>query len=145
MFIFLQSKPEVALTDPITHPLYSTTPSQLLPSNGFGDPSSQFNQNLMYPQSPPQIFQPSTNNVSQSFDQSGFNQAAYNQNTAHSSTQQNLQNVGGTERAETPQAVQKPPIPEEHIHMKTVLDELRNQCSYAANNPVSISSLNSFS
>lgn len=37
---------------------------------------------------------------------------------------------------EKPQPIQKPPIPEEHIHMQTVFDELKYQCSCAANNPV---------
>lgn len=40
-------------------------------------------------------------------------------------------------RVETPQPIQKPPIPEEHVHMQTVFDELKQKCSYAANNPVS--------
>lgn len=42
-----------------------------------------------------------------------------------------------TEAPEKPQTIQKPPIPEEHIHMQTVFDELKYQCSCAANNPVS--------
>lgn len=37
---------------------------------------------------------------------------------------------------EAAEPVPKPPIPEEHIHMQTVFDELRMQCGRAANNPV---------
>lgn len=107
----------------------------MLPSNGYGDPSSQrFDQQSLYPQSPPQMFQPPTHNASRTFDQSGYNQNPVNTGV----TQQNLKEISGAVRAETPQPVQKPPIPEEHVHMQTVLDELRNQCSCAANNPVSI-------
>lgn len=91
----------------------------------------------MYLESLPQMFQPSTNNISRTFDQSGFNQSAFNQHAVPSVTQQRLQEISGNIRAQTPQEVPKAPIPEEHMHMKTVLDELRNQCSYATNNPVS--------
>lgn len=92
----------------------------------------------MYPQGPPQMFQPPTNNMSRTFDHSSFNQGTYNSNVVTNVAHQQIQEVSGTVRSETPQPIQKAPIPEEHIHMKTVLDELRNQCSYAANNPVSI-------
>ena len=30
----------------------------------------------------------------------------------------------------------KAPIPEQHVHLKTVLDELRHQCYETAKNPV---------
>lgn len=33
---------------------------------------------------------------------------------------------------------QKPPVPEEHMYLQTVFDELKNQCTCAANNPVII-------
>lgn len=32
----------------------------------------------------------------------------------------------------------KGPVPEEHMYLQTVFDELKNQCSCAANNPVSL-------
>lgn len=32
----------------------------------------------------------------------------------------------------------KPPIPEQHVHLKTVFDELKNQCFENAKNPVSL-------
>lgn len=32
----------------------------------------------------------------------------------------------------------KGPVPEEHMYLQTVFDELRNQCTCAANNPVNI-------
>lgn len=31
----------------------------------------------------------------------------------------------------------KAPIPEQHVHLKTILDELKNQCYENAKNPVS--------
>lgn len=110
----------------------------MIPSNGYVDPNSQqFNQFSSYPQNPPQMFQPPTNNVSRTYDPSAYQQNTFNQNAVQSAMQQEVSGIG---RVETPKPVQKAPIPEEHIHMKTVLDELRNQCSYAANNPVSIPS-----
>jgi len=30
----------------------------------------------------------------------------------------------------------KAPIPEQHVHLKTILDELKNQCYENAKNPV---------
>lgn len=143
-FIYSQQKAELPQSDPITHPLYGTTPSQTLPSNGYGDPSAQqFNQFSMYPQNPPQMFQPPTNNVSRTFDQSGYNQASYNPNALTNTTKQQIHDGGsGTVRAETPQPIQKGPIPEEHMHMKTVLDELRNRCSCTSNHAVSIGFIN---
>lgn len=33
----------------------------------------------------------------------------------------------------------KPPLPEEHMYLQTVFEELRNRCTCAANNPVCIS------
>lgn len=35
-----------------------------------------------------------------------------------------------------PEPVEKFPIPEEHIYLQVVLDELRNKCAQHANNPV---------
>lgn len=32
----------------------------------------------------------------------------------------------------------KAPIPEQHVHLKTILDELKNQCYESAKSPVSI-------
>lgn len=125
-------------TDPITHPLYGTTPSQMQPSNGYIDQNSQqYNQFSAYPQSPPQMFTPPTNNVSRTYDQSGFQTNAFNQNPVQGGIPQNMQEVSRPDRVKTPRTVQKAPIPEEHMHMKTVLDELRNQCSCATSNPVS--------
>jgi len=36
----------------------------------------------------------------------------------------------------------KAPIPEQHIHLKTILDELKNQCYENAKNPVNTQFLN---
>lgn len=110
----------------------------MVPSNGYIDPNSQqFNQYSTYPQSSQQMFSPQMNNVNRTYDQSGYQQTAFNQNAVQGGMQQEIQEGSSIARVETPQPVQKAPIPEEHIHMKTVLDELRNQCSCSANNPVS--------
>lgn len=36
----------------------------------------------------------------------------------------------------------KPPLPEQHVHLQTVLEELRNQCYCKTNNPVRESNAN---
>lgn len=123
--------------DPITHPLYGTT---LVQSNGYIDQGTNMppNSNSAYEQTPlnTQAFQPPPTS---GFNVSGFNtnpisQANFNQNNMNSNFNQ-TQPIQG--RVETPQLIQKPPIPEEHIHMQTVFDELKQKCSCAANNPVS--------
>lgn len=37
-----------------------------------------------------------------------------------------------------PETKPKGPVPEEHMYLQTVFEELRNQCTCAANNPVSL-------
>lgn len=136
----LQSKPTESLqpNQPITHPLYGSAPTnngynpeppQIFqpppPTNAYGQPSSLTNA---YGQIP------SSNN----FTSGGFNTNAVNfnqQNFAPLSNQQSMQSAPVVEK---PQPIQKPPIPEEHVHMQTVFDELKVQCSCAANNPVSV-------
>lgn len=41
-------------------------------------------------------------------------------------------------KPETPQPVQKPPIPSEYEIVQKVLDELKDRCNCTANNPVSL-------
>jgi hypothetical protein len=128
---YFQPKAETQLSSsqPITHPLYGSAST----NNGYGQEAP-----------PPQVFQPTpatnygqansygqTNSYGQlptTFNPTGFKPNAVNFNQA-----QNQANVV----PEKPQPIQKPPIPEEHIHMQTVFDELKYQCSCAANNPVS--------
>ncbi|RZC32965.1 transport Sec31A [Asbolus verrucosus] len=111
-----QLKPEQTSlsSQPITHPIYGATPT----NNGYG-------------QEAPQMFQPPPTapygQLPPTFNQSGFKPNAVNFNQA----QNQQQNIA----PEQPQPVQKPPIPEEHMHMQTVFDELKYQCSCAANNP----------
>ncbi|KAJ8981910.1 hypothetical protein NQ317_007302 [Molorchus minor] len=133
-----QVKPELQAADPITHPLYGAAPAQPFPTNGYGDmsapPNQPYNAAPVYPQNQPQMFQAApaaAAGYGQPFNPGNFNQNAVpgmGQAQQHV-TQQNV-------RPETPPPP-KPvaPIPEEHIHMKTVFDELRNQCSYVAANP----------
>ncbi|XP_057666336.1 protein transport protein Sec31A isoform X1 [Diorhabda carinulata] len=125
--LWRKPKSEVTPAEPITHPLYGTAPVQAspLPINGYGDVNQitqPYNQNF-YPQNPPSTFQPQATTFA----------TAYNPNNFNQNLVQPQQEVVG--RTETPQPVQKPPIPEEHLHLKTVFDELRNRCSCTANNP----------
>lgn len=142
-----QQKPEANQQEPITHPIFGVAPTQQYPNNnGFLDP----NQNMPYNQgsnfappptggaAPPQMFTPSmatssSGNFNQpmSFNTNAINQTNFNQNAINAEYTPQTSNV----QAEKPAPVQKGPIPEEHIHMKTVLDELRTKCSCAANNP----------
>lgn len=132
-----QPKPEAPTSEPIIHPLYGAAPVQPLPTNGYGDvnplSSQPYNPAPLYPQNPPSMYQPPAV-VNSNYGQQTFNPGNFNQNAIPGLTQQQP-TVQETVRPETPQPVQKPPIPEEHIHMKTVFDELKNQCSQAANNP----------
>lgn len=84
---------------------------------------------------PPPI---SNNNFQANFNPSQFNQNAIGNVTA--STTMPLNPASATMPREVAKevlpSVEKLPIPEEHIHMQTVFDELRNQCSCAAGNPV---------
>jgi protein transport protein SEC31 len=122
-----KAETQLSSSQPITHPLYGSAST----NNGYGQEAP-----------PPQVFQPTpatnygqansygqTNSYGQlptTFNPTGFKPNAVNFNQA-----QNQANVV----PEKPQPIQKPPIPEEHIHMQTVFDELKYQCSCAANNP----------
>lgn len=136
-----QPKPEVPTSEPITHPLYGAAPVQPLPTNGYGDvnplASQPYNPAPLYPQNAPSMYQPPAT-ANSNFSQQAFNPGNFNQNAIPGLTPQQQQMAQEMARPETPQPVEKAPIPEEHMHMKTVLDELRNQCSRAANNPVSL-------
>lgn len=129
-------KAEVVPSEPITHPLYGTTPVQPMPTNGYGDtsapPQQAYNQSY-YPQNPPTTFQQQQQQQPHQADTFGssFNPGIYNQNAILNQPQE----IRNAPRVQTPQPVQKAPIPEEHLHMKTVLDEFKDQCSRAANNP----------
>lgn len=150
--LLFQQKQEVSQQDPITHPIFGTAPAQQYPNNnGYIDP----NQNMPYNQAPPpQMFQPSPAstggfNQPMNFNTSAINQGNFNQNalnTQHNPSQpfqgptsqgQTLQGQTIQSQPEKPAPVQKGPIPEEHLHMKTIFDELMSKCSCAANNPVS--------
>lgn len=60
-----------------------------------------------------------------------MNPVAYNQPVQPASFNQRPSAV------EKPQPVEKAPIPDEHLIIQSVFDELRNKCTCAANNPVS--------
>lgn len=69
--------------------------------------------------------------------QAGFMPSIFNNNAISSANDFNQQQAVQA-KPETPQHVPKVPIPEEHIHMQTVLDELKTKCASAAHNPVCI-------
>lgn len=135
----LQPKQQAfAPKDPITHPLYGTAPAQSLPyNNGYPDANQPppFNQQPVYgqqpPVEPPKILQPTAFPQPQSFNNQPFNAGSYNPPTKPA--QQNVVNAV----VEKPQAVEKQPIPEEHVVLQSVFDDLRSRCSCAASNPVS--------
>lgn len=60
----------------------------------------------------------------------------FNTNPVNHNFNQNIMSQQVQGKPEKPVSIQKGPIPEEHLHMKTVLDELRAQCSNATNNLV---------
>ncbi|XP_044737857.1 protein transport protein Sec31A isoform X3 [Chrysoperla carnea] len=122
------SKNESAPPNPITHPLYaSAAPDQ---NNGY------MNQQPSY---------------GAPYGNTGQTTNGYNQVPNIGSTAPPQFNTTGSfpmqqmPLAQTPPVVeaakevappkQKGPIPEEHIHLKTVLDELQVQCYQSANNP----------
>ncbi|KAK9888179.1 hypothetical protein WA026_000448 [Henosepilachna vigintioctopunctata] len=121
----------------ITHPLHGVVPiHQSLPqmNNGYGDaniPQTQFGVPFN-PQEQPRMFQPPNSNFGSPLvgPPTTFNPAAFSHN-ATASTIEHIPLKVDTK----PVPVAKTPIPEQHIHMKTVFDELKNQCSCAANNP----------
>ncbi|XP_066994333.2 protein transport protein Sec31A isoform X2 [Anabrus simplex] len=119
-----QPKSDYTPQAPITHPLYGSIPQEALPSNmppnmamngGFMDPSNPYNQvhqqsQQFQPQQQQQLMQP-----------------------LHQQQQQ--QPVAPAKVAEPPKP--KGPVPEEHMYLQTVFDELRNRCLNAASNPQS--------
>ncbi|KAL3273448.1 hypothetical protein HHI36_014892 [Cryptolaemus montrouzieri] len=127
--------------EPITHPLYGAVPIQQPPNqvnNGFGEDDTQrAHFGAPYnPQEAPRIFQPPPSDFTTAGGMpSAYNSGVFNQNATTSIINQAPSPVPAVQRIEKPVPVPKAPIPEEHMHMKTVFDELRNQCSCAASNP----------
>ncbi|KAI4456983.1 sec31-related protein [Holotrichia oblita] len=136
-----QPKSELASQDPITHPIYGTAPVSNTPNNMYGNPGIIPNQPSMYGQPLTQNnfnnYQPTMPPPGDMYNPAAFNTQAINPNAfatnAVNTNMNHQQNVMGT--VEKPQPIPKAPIPEEHIHMQTVFDELRSRCSGAANNP----------
>lgn len=138
MKTFFQPKPTESMqqNQPITHPLYGAAPI----NNGYNpEPPQIFHpppSSNAYGQPPP-----STNTYGQP-PSNNFTPGAFNTNAVNFNHQQNFSQLPNQQflqsppAVETPQPIQKLPIPEEHLHMQTVFDELKVQCSCAANNPV---------
>ncbi|XP_022916302.2 protein transport protein Sec31A isoform X1 [Onthophagus taurus] len=128
-----QQKQEILPQDPITHPIYGSAP--VAPINF--PPPNQFNQQPQIQEPPPSnIFQPMMPPQQQQH-QGGFNPSNFNTQavTASPLGGQRVLTTQQIEKPSQPMMIQKPPIPEEHIHMQTVFDELRNKCSITSNNP----------
>ncbi|XP_026473337.1 protein transport protein Sec31A-like [Ctenocephalides felis] len=134
-----------ATTAPITHPLFGQQPPQQQPmmlnsqqnqqmpmlnpqqhqqqqQQQFMNPQQQHAQfNTGLPNAPPAMM-----NQNQQFNQN------YNNGYVDNLNNQMQQKVA---TPPAPEPVEKFPIPEEHIYLQVVLDELRNKCAQHANNP----------
>uniref|UniRef100_A0A6B2EKZ1 Protein transport protein Sec31A n=1 Tax=Phlebotomus kandelakii TaxID=1109342 RepID=A0A6B2EKZ1_9DIPT len=130
-----------SMANPITHPLYPADPNMApQPQNGYQPDGSFVGQTPgLVPQMAPQMVP-----------QQNFNYGAGGQfppQQQQFSGQMTFQGAPppapGYQQAPTPPRKAptpeppkpKAPIPEEHIYMQTVLNELRNQCINAASNP----------
>lgn len=133
-----QPKQEAPTTEPIRHPIFGASQPDVANNNGYTDPYAAPPQQQQFPppyqSQPTQMFQPpptmQTNNFAQSFNPGNFNQNPI----AGVPQQMNNAPQAPVEVRKAPEPVQKPPIPEEHIHMQTVFDELKNQCFNSTNN-----------
>lgn len=112
-----QKKPEYTPPAPITHPLFGVAPQneqQPLPTNN-GYP---YMPGQSYEPAPP--MQPAPNKFAPP-------------------VQHTYQPSPPTPKPRTPEPPKsKGPVPEEHMYLQTVFDELRSQCTCAANNPVNV-------
>ncbi|XP_034105544.1 protein transport protein Sec31A isoform X1 [Drosophila albomicans] len=132
---------------PILHPLYGVDPNQN--QNNYMDPN-QYQQNAP-PTGNTAFYNPAANNNQQAFppqQQLNFqasavpNQQQQQQPQQYWPGQPQQQSFGYTEQPapiqeqrqpEPPK--EKPPLPEEYIYLQTVLEELKNQCLSATNDP----------
>ncbi|XP_063973908.1 protein transport protein Sec31A isoform X1 [Diachasmimorpha longicaudata] len=117
---------DFSVQNPILHPLRGAMPQQEYnapeenyhqdPHNPYGQP--QYNQSVL---SPSNQFNPPM---------------GYEQNNQHSHQYQPQQHQPPVQAARVaePEAP-KAPIPEEHVHLKTILDELKARCHESAKNP----------
>ncbi|CAH1984308.1 unnamed protein product [Acanthoscelides obtectus] len=148
-----EPKPEAPPSDPITHPLYGAG----YPTDTYGNdipsqpPPSMYNPAMPpqpYQQPPGAAFPPPTGNFAHQSNfqhpgsfpapgstfpppvTGGYDIGAMSRNAVPPQVAQEAM-----PRAETPQHVQKPPIPQEHEELKRVFDKVRERCSDAANNP----------
>ncbi|XP_039294286.1 protein transport protein Sec31A isoform X2 [Nilaparvata lugens] len=137
-----QQKVEVVPQAPITHPLFGAAPQQ--PINHYqqsqmGMMNGNYNDQMSAAAPPPVQMAP----VQQPQQQQQQQQQQYGGVVAPPYVHQAAQAAIGSSQAPAPvaKAVEppkpKPPIPDEHRQLQSVFDELRNQCSSAANNPQS--------
>lgn len=124
---------------PITHPLYGAAP---VSTNGFNDATGHAYSTGAPPmyggQDVPQMFYPAAPTSANNFNSNAFNPGGFKQNAVNFNQAGVNNSVSGGGLDEKAEPVKKPPIPEEHVHMQTVFDELKNLCSCTANNPVSL-------
>ncbi|XP_008547029.1 protein transport protein Sec31A [Microplitis demolitor] len=110
-----QAPVEVPQQSPIVHPLFGAAPQP-----DFNNPMQS-----EYHQGPPM----SNYNYNQGYGQNMMNEGQYKQFEPMKPAQ--APEVAREVVPEKP----KPPIPEEHVHLKTILDELKMQCYETAKNP----------
>lgn len=134
-FLF-QPKSDFSRPTPITHPLYPAA------TNGTSEAIAPSPYNDVLNQ-PPQMFQPTpTPPLNQTFaapqiNPSGFNQNALNPGIVAPPQQQGLPPKQNAPSAQEVTEREKAPLPDEHKILQNVFDDLRNQCSFVAGNPVS--------
>ncbi|KZC07796.1 Protein transport protein Sec31A [Dufourea novaeangliae] len=108
----MKSKPEYQQQNPIMHPLRGALP--------------QPEPNVL----PQEKFYPDV--------QAPYNPQQYNQNVSNMRVEfaKSVEPLQPAAVARTPEPEKpKAPIPEQHVHLKTVYDELKNQCFESAKNP----------
>ncbi|XP_021915542.1 protein transport protein Sec31A isoform X3 [Zootermopsis nevadensis] len=116
--IFKKPKADSLPQNPITHPLYGAVPQESAPpmvqnmavNGGYVDPL------VGAPYQPQQSY---------------LQHQAYPQQQQQQQQQQHLSPVAPAKVAEPPKP--KGPIPEEHMYLQTVFEELRNRCSCTTN------------
>ncbi|XP_060523111.1 protein transport protein Sec31A isoform X2 [Cylas formicarius] len=138
--LWRKSKPDSTPSEPITHPIFGTAPPQPTPApNGYtyGEVTSlpqPYNPSapVARPHQQPQMLNLPTMSAPPP---AGFpNPNSFNQNAISGlPSAPRVQDINV--KPEVPEVVQKPPIPDEHIHLQKVLDELKHRCGSAANNP----------
>ncbi|XP_011302454.1 protein transport protein Sec31A [Fopius arisanus] len=121
-----QQANEFSAQNPILQPLRGAAPQQ-----SYNAPEENYHQDPHNPYGQAQYNQTILNPSNQFSPPMGFDQ--HNQSSNTHQQQQHHPPVQAAKAAEP--EIPKAPIPEEHLHLKTVLDELRIHCYESAKNP----------